>query len=34
LWNGDCTGTRALCGMAFWDEISQPDSTKWPHTVQ
>jgi hypothetical protein len=34
LWNGDCAGTRALCGMAFWDKISHPDLTKLPHTVQ
>jgi hypothetical protein len=32
--NGDCAGTQALCGMAFWDKISHPDSTKLPHTVQ
>jgi hypothetical protein len=24
----------ALCGMAFRDKISHPDSTKLPHTVQ
>jgi hypothetical protein len=28
LWNGECAGRRALCGMAFWDKISYPDSTK------
>jgi hypothetical protein len=27
-------GMCALCGMAFWDKISHPDSTKLPHTVQ
>jgi hypothetical protein len=32
LWSGECAGTRALCGMAFWDKISHPDSTKLPHT--
>jgi hypothetical protein len=28
LWNGECAGRRALCGMALWDKISHPDSTK------
>jgi hypothetical protein len=33
LLNGDCSGRRSLCGMAFWDKISHSDSTKLPQCI-
>jgi hypothetical protein len=29
LWNGDCAGKRALCGMAFWDKTQRNYRTQF-----